>query len=49
VRLESHAPAYRRIFASYSHKDIDIVSQVAQVANLLGDEYMRDLTHLRVG
>jgi hypothetical protein len=40
---------YRKIFASYSHKDLDIVRQVEQFARLLGDEYLRDWTHLRAG
>jgi hypothetical protein len=43
------AKAYRRIFASYSHLDAEIVRQVALVASSLGDSFVRDVTHLRAG
>jgi hypothetical protein len=45
----SHARTYRRIFASYSHRDAAIVEQVEQYARAIGDEYVRDALHLRSG
>jgi pSer/pThr/pTyr-binding forkhead associated (FHA) protein len=45
----TRARAYRRIFASYSHRDAEIVRQVEQYARALGDEYVRDCIHLRAG
>jgi hypothetical protein len=44
-----HARPYRRIFPSYSHLDESIVQQVEAYARTLGDEYLRDVTHLRSG
>ena len=41
--------AYKKIFASYSHKDTGIVKQFVHYAKALGDEYFMDLTHLRAG
>lgn len=41
--------AYKKIFASYSHKDSGIVQQFVHYAKALGDEYLMDLTHLRAG
>jgi TIR domain len=43
------ARPYRRIFPSYSHLDEAIVQQVEAYARTLGDEYLRDVTHLRSG
>ncbi len=43
------ARTYRRIFASYSHRDIAIVNQFEGYARALGDEYLRDWVHLRTG
>jgi hypothetical protein len=40
---------YRRIFASYSHKDTAIVQQFENYARGMGDSYMRDVIHLRAG
>lgn len=40
---------YRRIFASYSHKDEAIVSQFERYAGATGDEYLRDAITLRSG
>jgi hypothetical protein len=40
---------YRRIFPSYSHLDEAVVRQVEAYAQTLGDEYLRDVTHLRSG
>jgi hypothetical protein len=45
----AHARPYRRIFPSYSHLDAPIVEQVEAYARTLGDEYLRDVTHLRSG
>ncbi len=49
VREPAHARAYRKIFASYSHRDIAIVNQFETYARALGDEYLRDWIHLRTG
>jgi hypothetical protein len=43
------ARPYRRIFPSYSHRDEEIVRQVEAYARTMGDEYLRDVTHLRAG
>jgi TIR domain len=43
------ARPYRRIFPSYSHRDEPIVRQVEAYARTMGDEYLRDVTHLRAG
>jgi serine/threonine protein kinase len=43
------ARPYRRIFASYSHKDLHVVEQFEHLAKVLGDEYLRDWQHLRAG
>ena len=43
------ARPYRRIFPSYSHQDERIVQQVEAYARTMGDEYLRDVTHLRAG
>src|SRR5262249_10916021 len=43
------ARPYRQIFASYSHKDAEIVEQFRHYARALGDEYLIDCTHLRSG
>ncbi len=40
---------YRKIFASYSRQDIEIVEHCERVARLLGDRYLRDATSLRAG
>jgi len=48
--LESaHARPYRRIFASYSHKDSAIVNQFEHYAQAIGDRYLRDIADLRSG
>jgi serine/threonine protein kinase len=44
-----HARPYRKIFASYSHKDVEIVRQFELFARTLGDEYLRDEVQLRSG
>jgi hypothetical protein len=48
-REPTTARAYRKIFASYSHRDIEIVNQFETYARALGDEYLRDWVHLRTG
>jgi len=48
-REPSVARTYRKIFASYSHRDIAIVNQFESYARALGDEYLRDWVHLRTG
>jgi hypothetical protein len=40
---------YRKIFASYSHRDGAIVDQFERYARALGDEYLRDSIQLRSG
>lgn len=46
---EVHARPYRKIFASYSHRDIEVVEQFERFAEALGDRYLRDVTYLRSG
>jgi actin-like ATPase involved in cell morphogenesis len=41
--------AYRKIFASYSHKDLEIVRQYEWFVETLGDTYLRDVRNLRAG
>ena len=48
-RERSSARPFRRIFASYSHRDLDVVESVERHARTLGDEYLRDLQQLRSG
>jgi hypothetical protein len=43
------ARRYRKIFASYSHKDRHVVEQIERLAQALGDEYLRDWKDLRAG
>lgn len=43
------ASPYRKIFASYSHKDLAIVRQFERYAQALGDSYLRDWVTLRSG
>ena len=43
------ARPYRRIFASYSHADIEVVRQFESMAQALGDDYLLDLARLRAG
>jgi actin-like ATPase involved in cell morphogenesis/tetratricopeptide (TPR) repeat protein len=40
---------YRKIFASYSHKDVAVVEQFERYVHSLGDEYVRDSRVLRAG
>ena len=48
VQMET-ARRYRKIFASYSHKDQSIVEEFEGYARALGDEYLRDVVSLRSG
>jgi hypothetical protein len=43
------AAPYRKIFASYSHKDGEIVLQFERYVQSLGDTYLRDVRSLRSG
>ena len=43
------ARPYRNIFVSYSHKDLAIVQHIEQFVQMMGDQYLRDWTHLRTG
>jgi|GEM_PF-3117158 len=45
----SGARPYRKIFASYSHRDAAIVEEFERYAASLGDRYLRDAVHLRAG
>jgi len=45
----SSARRFRRIFASYSRKDLEIVKQMERYALSLGDRYLRDCIDLRAG
>jgi serine/threonine protein kinase len=45
----SSARRFRRIFASYSHRDLEIVKEMERYALGLGDRYLRDSVYLRAG
>lgn len=50
VRIETAtASRYRKIFASYSHRDLAIVEQFEKYVETLGDRYLRDWRELRSG
>lgn len=40
---------YRNIFASYSHRDVNVVEEFDAVIETLGDRYLRDVRDLRAG
>ena len=40
------ARAYRKVFASYSHKDAPVVESCETAARTMGDNYLRDVTLL---
>jgi serine/threonine-protein kinase len=44
-----YARPYRRIFASYSHRDVAVARQFERFAAVLGDRYVRDVVDLRSG
>jgi serine/threonine protein kinase len=46
---EKPARPYRNIFPSYSHRDREIVAQIAHYAEITGDKYMLDMYELRSG
>lgn len=43
------ARAYRRVFASYSHRDTAVVRSCESAAETMGDRYLRDVTLLQGG
>src|SRR5262249_9468174 len=43
------ARPYRKVFVSYSHDDLPVVRQIEQFVQMMGDQYLRDWTHLRSG
>lgn len=45
----STARAYRRVFASYSHRDTAVVQSCETAAQATGDRYLRDVSLLRSG
>jgi serine/threonine protein kinase len=45
----STARPFRKVFASYSHKDVRIVESMEQQVKALGYEYLRDVVNLRSG
>jgi hypothetical protein len=45
----STAKLYRRVFASYSRKDTEIVRQFELFVQSLGDLYLRDIYHVKPG
>jgi serine/threonine protein kinase len=46
---EDSARPYRRIFASYSHADAEVVRQFDRYVQALGDRYLIDVRDLRAG
>jgi len=40
---------YRKIFASYSHRDVAVVEEFEQYFKTVGDKYLRDWIELRAG
>ncbi|MGA2076970.1 MAG: Hsp70 family protein [Terriglobia bacterium] len=46
---QANARPYRRVFPSYSHEDAEVVERLEAYAESFGDEYMRDVSKLRVG
>ncbi len=47
--LRTSARRFRKVFASYSHADTEVVEAVASAVQLLGDEYLIDSHDLRSG
>lgn len=43
------ARAYRKVFASYSHKDTPVVESCETAARTMGDNYLRDVNLLQAG
>jgi uncharacterized repeat protein (TIGR01451 family) len=48
-RVAERADPYRKIFASYSHRDSEIVEEFEEVVEALGDQFLRDVKTLRSG
>ncbi len=47
--VSASAEPYRKIFASYSHKDRVVVERIEHNVHALGDKYLRDVRELRAG
>jgi hypothetical protein len=47
--IRTNAQVYRKIFASYSHKDEKIVEEFEKYSRATGDNYLRDVSILRTG
>jgi predicted acylesterase/phospholipase RssA len=47
--VRDSARPYRKIFASYSHKDAAVVDEFSRHMSALGDQYLRDAVSLRSG
>lgn len=47
--VQENVKTYRKVFASYSHRDEPIVRQVEAVASAIGDSWLRDVHSLRSG
>ncbi|MFZ0504119.1 MAG: TIR domain-containing protein [Chthoniobacterales bacterium] len=45
----SSTRAFRKVFASYSHRDVEIVKAMEHHVKALGYDYLRDVVHLRSG
>lgn len=43
------AGRFRKIFVSYSRRDKWVVEQIVEIARAAGDEFLRDVTHIRSG
>jgi hypothetical protein len=47
--VQENARPYRRVFASYSRKDLSVVEEFERYLAAFGDEYLRDSITLRAG
>lgn len=47
--VPASAARYRKIFASYSHRDAPVVQEFERYGRAMGDEYLRDVIQLRSG
>jgi hypothetical protein len=45
----TQARPYRKVFASYSHRDMAVVEHLEHYAKALGDSYLRDILQLKPG
>jgi hypothetical protein len=48
-QLRSSTRPFRKVFASYSHRDVQIVKAMEHHVKALGYDYLRDVVHLRSG